>query len=201
MARRSKSSGKRKPVKKSGVRRAPAKRRGGKRRSGYRWSTRLFALAFLFALVGGVYLLYLDHLVQRKFEGKRWSVPARVYARPLDLYAGARISPEQFAQELTRLGYRKVRHPKSQASWSRNGGRFLVRTRPFTFWDGSEPGRYLDLRFEGDRLSVLRNAGGAALALVRLEAPEVGSIYPTHNEDRLLVSREQLPELHLTLDT
>jgi len=177
------------------ARRSGGKRRGGGKRPGYRWSTRLFALLFLSLLVGGIYLAFLDNLVRVKFEGKRWAVPARVYARPLDLYAGASIGPEQFAQELTRLGYRKVRHPQEQASWSRNGNRFLVRTRPFTFWDGSEPGRYLDLRFDGDRLAALSNAGGAEQALVRLEAPLVGSIYPSHNEDRILISREELPEL------
>ncbi|MCB1878945.1 MAG: penicillin-binding protein 1B [Gammaproteobacteria bacterium] len=165
------------------------------RRAGYRWSTRLLALAFLFSLVFGVYLLYLDNLVQIKFDGKRWSVPARVYGRPLDLYAGARIGPEQMAEELIRLGYRKLSHPDKQASWSRNHNRFLVRTRPFTFWDGSEPERFLDLRFDGDRLAGLYDAGGAPLALVRLEAPEVGSIYPSHNEDRILISKDQLPEL------
>ncbi|MCP5416201.1 MAG: penicillin-binding protein 1B [Chromatiaceae bacterium] len=175
--------------------RSPAKRKNGPgERVGYRWSTRLLALAFLFVLVLGVYLLYLDNLVRMKFDGKRWAVPARVYGRPLELYAGASISPEQLVAELDRLGYRKVRHPDAQATWSRNNSRFLIRTRPFQFWDGTEPEHYLDLRFEGDRLARLSGTGGAPLALVRLDAPEVGSLYPAHNEDRVLLSREQLPE-------
>ena len=179
---------------------SPARRSGGKRggrakRRGYRWSTRLLALTFLLSLISGIYLLYLDNLVRVKFDGKRWSVPARVYGRPLELYAGARIGPDQFMEELNRLGYRKVRHPQGQATWSRNNNRFIVRTRPFTFWDGSEPGHYLDLRFERERLAGLFDSGGGPLALVRLEAPEIGSIYPSHNEDRLLVSRKQLPDL------
>jgi len=195
MPKRSKGSTRRTSTRKSAARRTGSKRAGRKKKGGYGWSTRLLALAFLFSLVSGVYLLYLDNLVQVKFDGKRWSVPARVYGRPLDLYAGAQISPEQFSQELIRLGYRKVRHPQAQASWSRNRNRFLVRTRPFTFWNGAEPGRYLDLRFASDRLTGLYNAAGAALPLVRMEAPEVGSLYPSHNEDRLLISRDQLPDL------
>jgi len=200
MPKRTKGSKKRSSTRKSTAKPArrsnpKRRRRGAAKRVGYSWSTRLLALAFLFSLVGGVYLLYLDNLVQMKFDGKRWSVPARVYGRPLELYAGANINRQQLTAELNRLGYRKVRHPKSQASWSRNKGRFLIRTRPFTFWDGFEPERYLDLRFDGDRLTALSSAAGESLALVRLAAPEVGSLYPSHNEDRLLLSRDQLPEL------
>ncbi|MES9957499.1 MAG: penicillin-binding protein 1B [Sedimenticola sp.] len=169
-----------------------AKRKRGQGRG--RWLLRLTALGFLFSLVVGIYVLYLDHQVQTRFEGKRWAVPARVYGRPLELYPGAAVTQQQLTAEFSRLGYRKVKHPKQAASWSRNGGRFLVRTRPFTFWDGREPARYLDLRFDGDQLSSIREVGRGDLPLFRLEAPQVGSIYPNHNEDRVLVSRKALPE-------
>ena len=139
---------KKRKVSSTGRKRAKSKKRRGKR-AVRRWPARLLALGFLLSLVAGVYLLYLDHTVRLKFEGRRWAVPARVYSRPLELYPGADITPTQLVAELDRLGYRKVRHPKQQATWSRNKGRFLVRTRPFAFWDAREPGRYLDLRFQG----------------------------------------------------
>jgi len=185
---------KRKGATSTSRKRSKSKRRRGKR-AVRRWPARLLALGFLLSLVAGVYLLYLDHTVRLKFEGRRWAVPARVYSRPLELYPGADITPTQLVAELDRLGYRKVRHPKQQATWSRNKGRFLVRTRPFTFWDAREPGRYLDLRFQGGHLDSIRDAKGRGQALVRLEPPEIGSIYPSHNEDRVLVSREALPDL------
>ncbi|OOZ37750.1 penicillin-binding protein 1B [Solemya velesiana gill symbiont] len=170
--------------------------RGSRRKSTKgRWLLRFIALGFLFSLVAGVYVLYLDHQVRTKFEGKRWAVPARVYGRALELYPGAAVTPVQLTSELKRLGYSKVSHPKQAASWSRNGNRFLVRTRPFSFWDGKEPARYLDFRFKADQLSTIRKVGGGELPLVRLEAPEIGSIYPAHNEDRVLVQRKDLPDL------
>ena len=175
----------RQPVKK-------ARRKGGRFR---RWFSRLLALGFLFSLVLGVYLLYLDHTVRTKFEGKRWAVPARVYGRPLELYPGASITPAQLIAELKSMGYQRVRHPKQAASWSRNGERFLVRSRGFNFWDGEEPGRFLDIRFAKSRIDQLSEVGKGELALIRLEAPEIGSIYPAHNEDRVLVQRKELPEL------
>ncbi len=30
--------------------------------------------------------VYLDAVVQEKFSGKRWTIPAKVYARPLELF-------------------------------------------------------------------------------------------------------------------
>ncbi|MEJ2327757.1 MAG: hypothetical protein P8Y25_13500, partial [Chromatiaceae bacterium] len=50
-----------------------------------RWVLLLFVSA---GLAGGLYAVYLDGKIGAKFEGKRWQLPARVYARPLELYAG-----------------------------------------------------------------------------------------------------------------
>jgi len=36
-------------------------------------------------LAVGLYVLYLDHLVVKQFEGRRWTLPAQVYAAPLEL--------------------------------------------------------------------------------------------------------------------
>lgn len=178
--------------------RGPAKRKTSARRrkapAGRRWASRLLALGFLFSLILGVYLLYLDHTVRIKFEGKRWAVPARVYGRPLELYPGAPVTPDQLVAELQRMGYQSVRYPKQAASWSRNGGRFLIKARDFRFWDGQEPGRFLEINFDGERIARLSEVGSGELALVRLEAPEIGSIYPAHNEDRVLVQRKDLPD-------
>ena len=49
---------------------------------------------------------YLDHVVTREFQGRLWSVPAHVYAEPLDLYAGAPVSADDLEVELRRLHYR-----------------------------------------------------------------------------------------------
>lgn len=186
------------------TKKAPAKRKttsrtrtkSTKRRpqKGGRWFSRLLALGFLSSLILGVYVLYLDHTVRVKFEGKRWAVPARVYGRPLELYPGASVSADQLVAELQRMGYQKSRYPKQVASWSRNKGRILIRSRSFNFWDGEEPGRFLDVRFSAGQIAHLSEVGGGDLALVRLEAPEIGSIYPAHNEDRVLVRRDELPE-------
>jgi len=132
--------------------------------------------------------------VRIAFEGKRWAVPARVYARPLELYEGAALSPEQLRYELQILGYRHMRKTHASAQWAVSGNRFVIRTREFRFWDGAQPALNLRVHLSGGRVSALTDERGRALDIVRLEPAAIGSIYPAHKEDRVLVRREDLPE-------
>ena len=59
----------------------------------FRW---ILSAALLLAITLGFYVYYLDHQVRQQFEGKRWEVPARVYARPLEIYPDMQINAEQF---------------------------------------------------------------------------------------------------------
>jgi len=176
----------------SSRKRNKAKRRNKKKSS---WLRRwLIRTGLLSCLVVAVYSVYLDYVVRHEFAGKRWAVPARVYGRPLELYPGAALIPAQLLDELKRLGYSKTRYPHQAGSYSQNGNRFLVHVRPFVFWDGQEPGQILDLQFSAEQLSSLKTVSGEPVGLARLDAPAVGSIYPTHNEDRVLVKRSELPK-------
>jgi penicillin-binding protein 1B len=53
------------------------------------------------------FAVYLDAIVQEKFSGKRWMIPAKVYARPLELFVGQKLSRDDFLTELDALGYRR----------------------------------------------------------------------------------------------
>ncbi len=181
----------------------PSRRSAGKRRRrkasakqrSFAWTKWLSGLVVLALLLGGGYSLYLSHIVRVKFEGKRWAVPARVYARPLELYAGAPVTPEQLQFELELLGYRKVKHPRKTAQWSRAGARFVVHGRGFLFWDGREPASRVEIRAGAEGITRLRDLRtGREIDLLRMEPPVIGSIYPSHKEDRVLVKREELPD-------
>ena len=199
-----KTVAKKAPVKKSAARkkkstpaRKPRTKPAGsgpvsRRRS--RWLRPLFGLLLIAALLFGAYLLWLDHEVTRRFEGKRWAIPARVYARPLELYEGRRLSIAQLLDELKLLGYRPVARPTRPGSYSRRRGHFRLVTRAFVFWDEQAPSRAIDLRIANGRIQRLRDGAGRPLALVRLDAAMIGSIYPSHHEDRVLLKREQLPD-------
>src|SRR5438093_12792755 len=57
------------------------------------------------ALLAAFFTLYLDFRVRSEFEGRRFALPARIYARPLELHAGLRIAQIDVVRELQEAGY------------------------------------------------------------------------------------------------
>src|SRR5260221_11947921 len=57
------------------------------------------------ALLAAGFTLYLDIRVRSEFEGRRFALPARIYARPLGLHAGLRIAQIDVGRELQEAGY------------------------------------------------------------------------------------------------
>ena len=173
------------------------KHSGSKRaRSPHFWRWLFLAVVVISMLTLWAYVSYLDSVVKAKFEGKRWALPARVYARPLELYPGMNMTPAQFVQELAGLGYHDAPTPKVSGSYRRKGNSFLVITRAATFWDGKEPSIAFRAEFgNGVINSLSRDANSEALNLVRFDPMHIGSIYPAHNEDRILVKLGDVPPL------
>lgn len=153
----------------------------------------VFLVLFLVAALGlGLYMLRLDGVVREKFEGKRWAIPARVYARPLELYAGAPLAPQDVQQELRLLNYRE-QSATNPGSWQRQGDDLLVHTRGFTYGDGVEKPQVLRLRFAGGVLADVASTERNERGVVRLEPLAIGGIYPRLNEDRILMQLKEAP--------
>ena len=163
------------------------------RRVGFwrRWTGLLWKLALVGLVVLAGLTIYLDAVVQEKFSGKRWAVPAKVFARPLELYAGQQLSRDDFLTELSALGYRKVSAISQPGQMSVAAGRVDVYTRGFQSFEGSEPAQRISVRFDGRQVSGLSGSGDVVMA--RLEPLMIGGIYPAHNEDRILVRLDQAP--------
>lgn len=182
-----KSAKPRKNSKKPASRKVPANRRGS-----------LWGILGRLCLVGLVilagWMVYLDAVITERFEGRRFEVPSRVYARPLELYDGTSISAGALGRELELAGYRPG-NGSSPGTYSRSGGRFIISTRGFTFSDGAEPKRRLALTVAGDRVTDFRVLSGPSSPIVRLEPAQIGGIYPAHKEDRILIQFSDLPPL------
>lgn len=82
----------------------------------------LLRLTLLGLVLLAGWMVYLDAQVTSRFEGRRFEVPSRVYARPLELYSGAPISAAALEQELALAGFHKGDGSRS-GSYQRSGGR------------------------------------------------------------------------------
>lgn len=150
-------------------------------------------LAIALVLLAG-WTVYLDAVITARFEGRRFEVPSRVYARPLELFEGASISVGALERELELSGFERgaVGAP---GSYQRDGGHFTIRTRGFSFPDGDEPVRKIALTISGDRVQDFRVLQGEDAPIVRLAPARIGGIYPAHKEDRILVELAEVPAL------
>jgi penicillin-binding protein 1B len=149
--------------------------------------------------LGVPWTIWLDFQIRDEFEGRKWDLPSRVYARPLSLYTGKTISKEALLLELEAAGYRSVSSATVPGSYSVIGNRFDINRRAFIFDDGSEPAIRFNLQLRSETVIALSSASGSDdPGLVRLDAAEIASIYPLHDEDRTLVALEDVPELLVT---
>ncbi|HET8807818.1 MAG TPA: penicillin-binding protein 1B [Methylophaga sp.] len=156
-----------------------------------KWLRWLFILLIIVSVIG---LWLMDRHIRAEFEGKRWALPAKVFARPLELYAGAPLSINDLKIELQALGYQFTDSVEKPGQANLSGTRAVVASRGFELADAHEPARQLMLDFAGDELSQLRNTAGESLTLVRLEPALIGGIYPLNNEDRDLIQLNNAPD-------
>ena len=146
-------------------------------------------------LLSVFYIAYLDFRVTSKFEGSIWSLPAQVYARPLELYVDKQLTAKQFEQELQLIGYRASNNipvePGQYRFWSDR--HFELITRDFKFWDGHQKGRALRIDFSYGSIKILKDLYGLNdIDLVRLEPARIAGIYPSHAEDREIIKLEDV---------
>jgi penicillin-binding protein 1B len=157
----------------------------------------LLGWALKLSLVGIVILacfaVYLDSIVQEKFSGKRWTIPAKVYARPLELFVGQKLSRDDFLIELDALGYRRESVANGPGAAAVNGNNVDLNTRGFQFYEGADPAQQIHVRFSGDYVADLTAANGSKLAVARLEPLMIGGLYPKNLEDRILIKLDQAP--------
>ena len=129
-----------------------------------------------------------------EFAGKRWSLPARVYASPAEIYAGQAQTADNIEKLLLRSGYRKASSSGQPGYYSRTASGIDFMQREFHYWDGRQDTRLVRVRFRDGKVREIRDLSGqGALPLARIEPELIGRIYPDNFEDRILVSYDDVP--------
>ncbi len=150
------------------------------------------------ALVLTLWVFSLDRQIRQQFEGRRWTLPAKVYAQPLELYAGQALSADDLQRELQRLGYQHTNALRNAGNFQRRNGsedRIDMLSRPFRFADEQRAQQTLSIRFAGNRIDRLSDAQGRDVPVFRLDPLLIGSIYPTQGEDRIIVTPQETPAM------
>ena len=164
-----------------------------------RWPLKTGVLLFsiITVVASVIYVAYLDRKVVRLFEGKIWQLPAKVYARPLELYLGKKISPAQLSYELKVLNYTSTQQrPVDQGQYHSWKTSYEIKTRAFNFWDGFEKSKLVRVQIADNEITRLEDVfKNTEIPLVRFDPVYIAGIFPVHGQDRHLVKFEEIPSL------
>jgi penicillin-binding protein 1B len=156
-----------------------------------RIAVRAFLVVFAAAFV---YVGWLDYLVTKQFTDRGWTVPTRVYARPLELRAGLPLSASDLEQELERLGYRMGRTARP-GTYRRDGSRFDIMLRKTQYAGQVRAPLPLRVVATASKITAVQDTRGSDLPMAPLEPLLIGSLHPVHGEDRIIVPPEEVPAL------
>ncbi|HEX5854202.1 MAG TPA: hypothetical protein VFZ57_01165, partial [Thermoanaerobaculia bacterium] len=148
------------------------------------------AASALFFAAGLVVVLYFSRVVSRTMDGRRWSLPTRLYSDVWAVRPGDTLSADDVVRRLTRLRYVEVpKPPVAAGQYAHVRGRIAVTPNAReTAW-GRTPGIPAEMDFSGRRVAALKRADdGSPLPYVVFEPEVVGSVYDEKMQDRTLVT-------------
>src|SRR5712672_1718848 len=125
----------------------------------------------LVVLAVGIWIGYLDHIV------------------------GQALTADGLERELRSLGYRRSENPHEAGSYRRRDVRVDFISRPFHFIDEERPTRAMSVLTGKQGIERMWDGAGKEEPVFRLDPMLIGSIFPIHGEDRVIVTPEQVPPM------
>ena len=145
----------------------------------------------IFLIISIAYVSILDSKVVNKLDGVLWTVPAKVYARPLELAEGGKINVDGLKKELEILSYELTKGiPDTPGEFSQSQQSVNIFIRGF---GSQEPGLYR-LKIENDKIDSIKRKDGISIDLIQLEPLSIGGMFPSHLQDRILLNFSQVPK-------
>ena len=148
-------------------------------------------ITYLSLIISIAYVSILDSKVVNKLDGVLWTVPAKVYARPLELAEGGKINVDVLKKELEILSYELTKGiPDTPGEFSQSQRSVNIFIRGF---GSQEPGLYR-LKIENDKIDSIKRKDGISIDLIQLEPLSIGGMFPSHLQDRILLNFSQVPK-------
>ena len=160
----------------------------------------VFSSLILIVIIAGMvllalYLIKLDRTITHKFEGKRWDIPAKVYSQPLELYQGASVDTDTMKTWLKLLNYQSNKAYDRTGTYHKSGNTYFIHTRGFTYSANDvDKEQVIKMTINGNKISSVQSTLPAKSGIIRLEPVNIGGIYPDSNEDRMVVSLDDVPQ-------
>ena len=153
-------------------------------------------VAFSSALIAGILLLFhLAFEIEKRFSGRRWNIPSRVYSDVTPLFPGMVVNQDSFFTKLMNMGYqRSERRIPEMGMFSKREGEVCIHLKDIHLTHFNRESFPVRLLFDSNTLSKMLNAKtGESISYLELEPEEIGLFFGPEREKRLLVSIGQVP--------
>jgi len=160
---------------------------------------RLLKYAFLLLIVVSLgvalYCWDLSLQIDKRFSGRRWSIPSRALSDTTILYPGQGVNRTLIEKKLDRLGYRKTsQNPAKKGEVRISSSRLEIFLNDLKTAQQTREGFPAILQFSNSRIdSIVHFRSGEAIPILELEPEELMLFFGPEREQRRLVSIDHVP--------
>ena len=149
------------------------------------------SIAAIIAIFFAALVAIIDYRVTTKLDGVLWTVPAKLYSRPMELAESIEINRNNLIRELEMLSYKEVLQPERSGQFSLSKDSLKIYLRGYK---DQRPGIF-NIAFRESEVKSIKNQLGLSEDLIKLEPIVIGGMYPAHMEDRVLLDWPEVPQI------
>ena len=140
--------------------------------------------------------VWLSRDLGTRLAERELAVPSRIYARPLVLVPGARVSERVAATHLHAAGYRPAaKSPPTLGEYQLDARRWQIGRRGFRYPDGFEPAGVATVELDAAGLvRSIAGPDGEPLDALLLDPELLAVLYGAGGQDRRLVPLDRIPK-------
>ena len=149
------------------------------------------SIVAIIAIFFAALVAIIDYRVTTKLDGVLWTVPAKLYSRPMELAESIEINRNNLIRELEMLSYKEVLQPERSGQFSLSKDSLKIYLRGYK---DQRPGIF-NITFRESEVKSIKNQLGLSEDLIKLEPIVIGGMYPAHMEDRVLLDWPEVPQI------
>jgi len=151
----------------------------------------------LIIMAAAAYGWSLSKDIEKRFSGRRWSIPSKVYSDTTILYPGQEINTELFLDKLKGLGYREItNNPAQKGEMRRKGDVLEIFLNDLNIPAQKREGFPVKITInDGAIIEIANSMSGESIPLLELEPEELSLFFGPEREQRRLISIDEVPAL------
>ena len=133
--------------------------------------------------------------IEKRFSGRRWSIPSKVYSDSTILYPGQEINTELFLDKLKDLGYREVPYePEQKGEMRCEGGLVELFLNDLNLPTQKREGFPVKITVSGGGIiDIVNSQNHESIPILELEPEELSLFFGPEREQRRLISINEVP--------